>query len=65
MLKDAAIEFIEHIKFDEYARSIFESERVREQLGCVMDLVIKSLTLIAQYFSKPYWSAFSSYHGGV
>ena len=52
-LKEVALECIQHIRFDEDARSVFDSERVRAQLGLVMDLVIRALGLISRYFSKP------------
>ena len=57
-LKEVALECIQHIRFDEDARSVFDSERVRAQLGLVMDLVIRALGLISRYFSKPYLSTF-------
>ena len=63
-LKEVALECIQHIRFDEDARSVFDSERVRAQLGLVMDLVIKALGLISRYFSKQYLSTFRLPHGG-
>ena len=52
-LRDVAADCIQHIRFDDDARVVFETERVRTQLKSVMDLVIEALGLIAQYFAKP------------
>ena len=58
-LREASLECIQHVRFDEDAKSVFETERVRTQLEIVMGLVIKTLELVAQYFAKPMISTLS------
>ena len=57
-LRGVALDCIQHIRFDEDARSVFETERVRRQLKCVMDLVIEVLEMISRYLAKSIISAF-------
>ena len=51
-LKDAALECIDNVKFDEDARKVFKTARVQEALDVVMALTIKTLEYISSYLSK-------------
>ena len=55
-LKDVASDCLHRIHFNEDAKRFFETERVRNQLQSMMDLVIRTLELISQYYSKPRYS---------
>ena len=58
MLKDAAVDCLATIRFDDDAKKVFNSARVRNGLNTVLELVIRALELISRYYesriSKPF-----------
>lgn len=56
MLRQFAIDCIDCIPHYEDAKKVFKTERVRVLLDSLMDLTIKSLVAISEYYSKPLWS---------
>lgn len=52
-LRDAALDCMDHVRFDEDASKVFKTRRVQEALESAMKMTIKVLELISQYYSKP------------
>ena len=56
-LKEAALDCIKHVRFDQDARRAFKSDGVRNVLDSVMSMIMAALKLITQYYSQAVFSA--------
>ena len=51
-MKEVARDCARRIEDNKHVEKVFDSERVRQQLSNMMDLVIKTLERISRYYSK-------------
>ena len=56
-LKITALDCIGHVRFDQDARTVFKTARVRNVLDSVMSTIMATLELITQYYSQAVFSA--------
>ena len=56
-LKLAALDCIKSVRFDQDARTVFRTGRVRNVLDSVMSSTMNVLELIALYYSQSFFSA--------